>query len=350
MFLFFVSFFFFPYQWRAEPQDMAVEEDGELALVAEDGELAFDVFFFQVGFLGHTLDTVAHLIELDSVLQSGDVCFEDVLLQVDGLDVTRISVAQVHTILRLNEEKVHTILRDLQEDEIYPICAAANLSAKRAIISQQRRLNLQRRRSGELYIINVPRHTTQFLQGSGLLPVKVCDGQKTPGNRRAFRGTSCPGRQRNLGVIGCAYPDLCAEYGLLLSLCLRKCSSKSSTSRSLCSLKSSHCIAKPQTALQRQNDVSSMQDEHNLRAQLLYTQQQAVVSPRQDEHYLRAQLLCQNQSRSGPQRDRLRSSKSLMNFSAAGSTLRGGKFKPQAMHAFGTGQIHSLMHQGRRCV
>jgi len=221
---------------------MAVEEDGDLALVAEDGELAFDVFFFQVGFLGHILDSVAHLIELDSVLQNGDVCFEDVLLQVDGLDVTRMSVAQVHTILRLNEEKVHTILRDLEEDEIYPICAAANLSAKRAIISQQRRLNLQRRRSGELYIVNVPRHTTQFLQESGLLPVKVCDGQKTPGNSR----------QRNLG----AYPDLCAEYGLLLSLCLRKCSSKSSTSRSLCSLKS--CIAKPQTALQRQNDVSPM--------------------------------------------------------------------------------------------
>ncbi len=50
-----------------------------------------------------------------------DLCFEDILLQVDGLDVTRMSVAQVHTILRLNEEEVHTILRDLEEDEIYPL-------------------------------------------------------------------------------------------------------------------------------------------------------------------------------------------------------------------------------------
>ena len=62
----------------AEPQAVGSVDSTDMA-VEEHGELAFDVFFFQVGFLGHTLDNLAHLLELDSVMQSGDVCFEDVL-------------------------------------------------------------------------------------------------------------------------------------------------------------------------------------------------------------------------------------------------------------------------------
>jgi len=84
-----------------------------------------------LGSLGHTVDTVARFLALESVLQSQEVSPEDLLLKVDGLDVSQMTSRQVHTILKL--------------DDLYSVVE----------------LTLQRRRSGELYTLKVRRDETK---------------------------------------------------------------------------------------------------------------------------------------------------------------------------------------------
>jgi hypothetical protein len=81
--------------------------------------------------LGHTVDTVARFLDVESVLQSQEVSPEDLLLKVDGLDVSQMTSRQVHTILKL--------------DDLYSVVE----------------LTLQRRRSGELYTLKVRRDETK---------------------------------------------------------------------------------------------------------------------------------------------------------------------------------------------
>ena len=56
-----------------------------------------------LGSLGHTVDTVARFLDVESVLQSQEVSPEDLLLKVDGLDVSQMTSRQVHTILKLDD-------------------------------------------------------------------------------------------------------------------------------------------------------------------------------------------------------------------------------------------------------